>query len=114
MKTELSDQTVTFKSHPRKIGWIVTASLALGGSNLSLFMISGLITGQGSIGVLLLILGVIVSWLAIPAWTELMLLYPHRVGGIAANTAAALKPYNPILANLNGVAYWSCTVLGVS
>lgn len=115
MKTQLSNSSASlFKPHPRRIGWIVTASLALGGSNLSLFMISGLISGQGSVGILLLIAGVIISWLAIPAWTELMLLYPNRVGGIAANTAAALKPYNPILANLNGVAYWSCTVLGVS
>jgi signal transduction histidine kinase len=110
---QINSSTI-IRPHPRKIGWIITAALALGGSNLSLFMISGLISGQDSAGVLLLISGVIISWLAIPAWTELMLLFPNRVGGIAANTAVALKPYNPILANLNGVAYWSCTVPGVS
>lgn len=100
--------------HPRKIGWIITAALALGGSNLSLYLISGLMSGQGSAGVPLLILGILVSWMAIPCWTELMLLFPNRVGGIAAFTAAALKPYNPILACINGVGYWSCTVPGVS
>lgn len=107
-------ETPSFPPHPRRIGWIVTAALALGGSNLSLFMMSGLMSGQGSIGIVLLGLGIVVSWLAIPCWTELLLLYPNRVGGIAANTAFALKPYNPILANLNGVAYWSCTVPGIS
>lgn len=114
MDSGSTDTLHNIKPHPRRIGWIITAALALGGSNLSLFMMANLMSGQGSAGILLLVIGVIVSWLAIPAWTELILLYPNRVGGIAANTAAALKTYNPILANLNGVAYWSCTVPGVS
>jgi len=73
-------------SNRRTIGWITTSALALGGSNLGLFMISSLITGQGSAGILLLIVGIIVSWMAIPCWMELLLLCPNRVGGIAANT----------------------------
>ena len=109
-----TEEETVVRPHPRRIGWIVTSSLALGGSNLSLYMISGLISGQGSAGILMLIFGILVSWLAIPCWTELMLLYPSRVGGIAAFTGAALKPYNPILAALNGIAYWSCTVVGIN
>lgn len=63
--------------HPRTIGWIGTAALAMGGSNQSLFLIAALfagqgdIPGQGSAAVLLLILGpflVLPLRLAGPSW----------------------------------------------
>ncbi len=43
--------------HPRTIGWIGTTSMALGGSNQSLFLIGALIAAQGTAAVPLLILG---------------------------------------------------------
>jgi hypothetical protein len=43
---------------------------------------------------------------AAPGWTELVLMYPNRVGGIAATCADGLRPYSPVLANLTGVCYW--------
>ena len=84
----------------------------MGGSNQSLFLIAALfagqgdIPGQGSAAVPLLIVGLLLAWAAAPGWTELVLMYPKRVGGIAATCAEAFRPYNPVLANLTGVCYW--------
>ena len=103
---------VAAPSHPRTIGWLGTASLAMGGSNQSLFLIAALFIGQGdfpgqgSAAVPLLIAGLLLSLAAAPGWVELVLLFPNRVGGIAASCAEAFRPYSPILANLAGVGYW--------
>lgn len=100
------------RPHPRSLGWIGTTALAMGGSNQSLFLIAALfigqgeIPGQGSAAVPLLILGVILSWAAAPAWTELVLLWPDRVGGIAAACSEAFRPYSPVLSGLAGTCYW--------
>ena len=98
--------------HPRTLGWVSTAALAMGGSNQSLFLLGALfvgqgdILGQGSAAIPLLIIGLLLSWGAAPGWTELVLMYPSRVGGIAATCAEAFRPYSPVLANLTGVCYW--------
>ncbi len=100
------------REHPRTLGWLTTTAMAMGGSNQSLFLIAALfigqdpIPGQGSAAVPLLILGLLLSWAAAPGWVELILMYPKRVGGIAATCAEAFKPYSPVLANLTGVCYW--------
>jgi len=100
------------RPHPRTIGWMGTVSLAMGGSNQSLFLIAamfvgqGTISGQGSAAVPLLIIGLLLSYAAAPGWLELVLMYPNRVGGIAATCAEAFKPYSPVLSNLTGVCYW--------
>src|SRR4051794_28795796 len=96
------------REHPRTIGWLGTAALAMGGSNQSLFIFVALfgLTGQGSAAVGLLILGVVLGWMAMPGWIELILMWPNRVGGIAASCAEAFRPYSPVLANLTGVCYW--------
>jgi PAS domain S-box-containing protein len=95
--------------HPRTIGWIGTTALAMGGSNQSLFLIAGatgLVASQGSAAIPLLALGLLLSWMAAPGWTELILMWPNRVGGIAATCAEAFRPYSPVLANLTGTCYW--------
>ena len=98
--------------HPRTLGWIGTTALAMGGSNQSLFLIGALfvgqgdILGQGSAAVPLLALGLLLSWAAAPGWTELVLMWPNRVGGIAATCSEAFRPYAPVLANLAGTCYW--------
>ncbi len=95
--------------HPRTIGWVGTTALAMGGSNQSLFLIAGaagLIAVQGSAAVPLLILGLLLGWAALPGWTELILMWPNRVGGIAATCAEAFRPISPVLSNLTGVCYW--------
>ena len=100
------------QAHPRSIGWIGATALAMGGSNQSLFLLSALfigqgsITGQGSATVALLIAGLLLSWAAAPGWIELVLMYPQRVGGISASCVEAFRPYSPVLANLTGVCYW--------
>jgi signal transduction histidine kinase/CheY-like chemotaxis protein/L-asparagine transporter-like permease len=100
------------REHPRTLGWLTTTALAMGGSNQSLFLLGALfigqapIPGQGSAAIPLLILGLLLSWAAAPGWVELILMYPKRVGGIAATCAEAFKPYSPVLANLTGVCYW--------
>ena len=97
---------VTSPAHPRTIGWLGTTALAMGGSNQSLFLIGALIMGQGSAAVPLLIAGLLLAWAAAFGWTELILMWPNRVGGIAATCAEAFRPYSPVLANLTGVCYW--------
>jgi two-component system, sensor histidine kinase len=98
--------------HPRHIGWLGTTALAMGGSNQSLFLIAalfagqGAIPGQGSAAVPLLIIGLLLSFAAAPGWTELVLMSPNRVGGIAAACTEAFKPYSQILSALTGVCYW--------
>ena len=100
------------RTHPRKIGWLGTTALAMGGSNQSLFLFGALIAGQGEIrgqgtaAIPLLIVGLILSWFALPGWTELVLMWPNRVGGIAATCGEAFRPYAPVLGNLTGVSYW--------
>jgi len=100
------------RAHPRKIGWLGTSALAMGGSNQSLFLIGILIAGQGDIpgqgsaAIPLLVIGLILSWFALPGWTELILMWPERVGGIAATCGEAFRPYAPVLGNLTGVSYW--------
>ena len=94
------------------MGWIGTTALAMGGSNQSLFLIAALfvgqadISGQGSAAVVLLIIGVLLSWAAAPAWTELVLMWPDRVGGIAATCSEAFRPYSAVLSSLAGTCYW--------
>jgi amino acid transporter len=99
-------------AHPRTIGWFGTTAVAMGGINQSLFLLGalfigqGAIPGQGSAAVVLLGIGLLLSWAATPGWIELVMMYPNRVGGIAATCAEAFRPYSPILANLTGVCYW--------
>jgi amino acid transporter len=98
--------------HPRTVGWFGTTAVAMGGINQSLFLLGALFVGQGSIpgqgsaAIPLLAVGLLLSWAATPGWTELVLMYPNRVGGIAATCAEAFRPYSPVLANLTGVCYW--------
>lgn len=99
-------------THPRTLGWMSTTALAMGGSNQSLFIMAALfagqgdILGQGSAAVPLLLLGLLLAWAAAPGWIELVLMYPHRVGGISATCVEAFRPYSSVLANLTGVCYW--------
>lgn len=99
-------------SHPRVIGWRGTAALAMGGSNQMLFLISALLIGQGDIpgqgtaSILLLLVGLVLSYMSAPGWTELVLMSPNRVGGISAACTEAFRPYSPILSALTGVCYW--------
>lgn len=94
------------------MGWLGTTALAMGGSNQSLFLVGALIAGEGSVSghgsaaILLLIIGLVLGWMAVAGWTELILMWPNRVGGIAGACAEAFRPYAPVLANLTGVSYW--------
>ncbi|TAK72056.1 MAG: amino acid permease, partial [Gammaproteobacteria bacterium] len=100
------------KPHPRELSWYGTACIALGGSDACLFTIGALLTVQGgaptpgTMAIPLLALGVILSWMAIPGWLELVLMFPNRVGGIAATCSEAFRPYSEVLANLTGMCYW--------
>ena len=84
----------------------------MGGCNLCLTLLAALfvgqgdIPGQGSISVVLLAVGLLLSWVAAPGWTELILMWPNRVGGISAACSEAFRPYNPLLSALTGVCYW--------
>lgn len=94
------------------MGWVGASALAMGGSNQSLFLLSALIIGQGSIrgqgsaAVPLLVIGLLLGWMALPGWTELVLMRPGSVGGIAATCGEAFRPYAPVLGNLVGTSYW--------
>jgi diguanylate cyclase (GGDEF)-like protein len=88
------------------MGWVGATALAVGGSNQSLFLVGALVISQGTAAVPLLVVGLLLSWAALPGWTELVLMWPDRVGGISATCAEAFRPYSPVLANLAGVSYW--------
>src|SRR5436189_4960643 len=94
--------------HPRTLGWVAATALAMGGSNQSLFLMAALfigqgdIPGQGSAAVPLLIVGLLLAWAAAPAWTELVLMWPNRVGGISAACAEAFRPYSSVISALTG------------
>jgi diguanylate cyclase (GGDEF)-like protein len=94
------------REHPHTIGWLGTSAMAMGGSNQMVFLVGALIAAQGSGAVPILIVGVLLGWAAAPGWIELVLMWPKRVGGIAATCAEAFRPYSPVLANLTGVCYW--------
>jgi diguanylate cyclase (GGDEF)-like protein len=94
------------RSHPRTLGWVRTAALAMGGSNQSLFLLGALLLTQGSAAVPLLVVGLLLSLVAMPGWIELLLMWPNRVGGIAAVCGEAFRPYSAVLANLAGTCYW--------
>ena len=96
----------THPPHPRTLSWVGTSALAMGGSNQMVFLVGALIAAQGSGAVPILIVGVLLGWAAAPGWTELVLMWPDRVGGVAATCAEAFRPYSPVLANLTGVCYW--------
>jgi hypothetical protein len=108
----IQDASAVSRPHPRQLGWVSSAALAMGGSNQSLFLIAALfvgqgdIPGQGSAAVPLLIVGLLLSWAAAPAWTELVLMWPNRVGGISAACAEAFRPYSPVLSAITGTCYW--------
>ena len=84
----------------------------MGGSNQMIFLITALFIGQGDIlgqasaAVPLLVVGVLLGWAAAPGWTELVLMWPDRVGGISAACAEAFRPYSPVLSALTGTCYW--------
>ncbi len=94
------------------MGWFGAAALAMGGSNQSLFLLGALLVGQGDIpgqgtaAIPLLVIGLLLSFMAAPGWTELVLMWPDRVGGLAATCGEAFRPYAPVLGNLTGVCYW--------
>ena len=94
------------RPHPRTISWVGASSLALGGSNQSIFLIGALLLAQGTMAVPLLAVGLLLSYMATPGWIELSCMFPNRVGGIAATCAEAFRPYSAVLANLTGVCYW--------
>jgi hypothetical protein len=82
--------------HPR------ATALAMGGSNQMIFLITalfvgqGAILGQGSAAVPLLMFGVLLGWAAAPAWTELVLMWPNRVGGISTHKSIGLRERSPL------------------
>ena len=88
--------------HPRTLSWLGVTALAMGGSNQSLFLIGALLAAQGTAAVPILVVGLVLSWLAAPGWTELSLMFPNRVGGIAATCAEAFRPYSPVLSTSRG------------
>ncbi len=54
----------SYGPHPRRIGWVGTTALAMGGSNQSLFLIGALVVSQGTAAVPLLAVGLLLSWAA--------------------------------------------------
>ncbi len=78
----------------------------MGGSNQSLFLLGVLLLAQGTAAIPLLILGLLLSLAAMPGWIELLLMWPNRVGGVAAVCGEAFRPYSGVLANLAGTCYW--------
>jgi two-component system, sensor histidine kinase len=88
------------------ISWISIVAIAFGGCNLSFFLFGPLFTMPGTISVLLLFIGQLISYLAAPGWLKLILSYPNKVGGITPAAAECLRPYSQILGTIIGIGYW--------
>ena len=84
--------TADVREHPRVLGWLGTTALAMGGSNQSLFLIGALIATQGTAAVPLLVVGLLLSYAAAPGWTELILMWPNRVGGDCGDLRGGVPP----------------------
>ncbi|MBI0328466.1 ATP-binding protein [Burkholderia plantarii] len=110
--TRAAPQPGPARPYRRRIGWLGTTALAVGGSNQSLFLIAALfagqgeIPGQGSAAVPLLAIGLLLGYAALPGWIELVLMSPNRVGGIAVACTEAFRPYGRILSPLVATCYW--------
>ena len=48
-KNPMQQPAERLPNHPRKLGWLSTTALAMGGSNQSLFLLTALFSGQGAI-----------------------------------------------------------------
>lgn len=108
------DNTGLYPPHPRAIGWISIVALGLGGANLSLYTFQALLGTVGSIGILLFILGIILVWLSLPAYKEVVLMYPNMVGGLSPPCSYVLKDKTPIFACLLSVGYAMSVLPGIS
>lgn len=113
MKTLLNEpRPVTHRPFARRVGWLGTTALAMGGCNQNLLLVTALFVGEGSIPghgsavVPLLLAGLLLGYAALPGWMELVMMSPNRVGGIASACAEAFKPYGSMLSTLTGVCYW--------
>src|ERR1700712_2610322 len=104
--TAVGTATQTVRPHPRTLGWVRTAALSMGGSNQSLFLLGAWLLAQGSAAIPLLAIGLLLALAAMPGWIEVILMWPNRVGGIAAVCGEAFRPYSAVLANLAGTCYW--------
>src|SRR5262245_35742637 len=100
------EKSISESALPRRVGWLGTLALGVGGANLSILVIGSLISTQGTMSIPLLAFGLFISIIASFGWLELVLMYPNQSGGIASACIDAFKPYNPMLANLAGTCYW--------
>ncbi|SDB92724.1 ATP-binding protein [Paraburkholderia lycopersici] len=113
MKPSLNELgPTTHRPFVRRIGWLGTTALAVGGCNQNLLLVTALFVGEGSIpghgsaAVLLLLAGLLLGYAALPGWIELVMMSPNRVGGVASACAEAFKPYGSMLSTLTGMCYW--------
>jgi hypothetical protein len=58
-----------------------------------------LLVAQGTAAIPLLVIGLLLALAAMPGWIELLLMWPNRVGGVAAVCGEAFRPYSGVLAN---------------
>ncbi len=90
----------------QRIGWLGMTAIGFGGACLSIYTMSSLLVGQGTITLPLMALGFLISIFSSIGYLELVLMYPKKIGGITNACADIFKPYNPIFSNLAGTSYW--------
>lgn len=90
----------------RHLGWMGLVIIAFGSANLSLMVISSLITTQGTSAIPFLIASLVISLMGAFGYLELVLMYPNKTGGISNACVEAFAPYNPLLSNIAGTGYW--------
>ncbi|RUR07601.1 amino acid permease [Legionella sp. km772] len=98
----------------RRVKWLGTAALALGGCNLTLYTMGSLVQTYGSIIVVLFIVGLLLSYCTSIGFLELVLMFPNKTGGITTACTEAFKPYSPIITNIVGVGYWFAWLMAAS
>jgi signal transduction histidine kinase len=93
--------------YPRRtIGWLgTTFSGGFVGANAGAFVLAMFLSTQGTSAAFYYLFGLLAAWLCAPAFLELVLMYPNKVGGIGAACSEAFRPYNPIVGNIAGTCY---------
>lgn len=98
----------------RRLNWLGTAAIGLGGANLSIYTLNSIIQSQGTAAIPLLVFGLALSIIMSFGYIELVLMYPEKVGGITTACEQAFRPYNPVLTNIIGTGYWFAWLMAAS
>ena len=90
----------------RQIGWFGAIILGPTAALMNIGWVGSCYQFQPYAVSFLIVFGWVVSLIATFGWTELILLKPNRVGGIASACIDAFYKINPVLGEIAAFGYW--------